>query len=47
MTESTKASIEEIRLALKYMAKGYKVPKIVHDVIFETAVREIEEKASL
>jgi len=39
-----KASTEEIRLILKMMSKGYKVPKIINDVVFETAKREIEDK---
>lgn len=39
-----KASTEEIRLILKMMSKGYKVPKIINDVVFDTAKREIEDK---
>jgi hypothetical protein len=39
-----KASTEEIRLILKMISKGYKVPKIISDVVFETAKREIEDK---
>ena len=39
-----KVTIEEIRLLLKYMSKGYKVPEILHDEVFNAAVREIEDK---
>lgn len=39
-----RATVEEIRLILKYIAKGYKVPKIIHDVIWDAAKREIEDK---
>lgn len=38
-----KATTEEIRLILKMISRGYKVPKVIHDVIFEVAKREIEE----
>lgn len=38
-----KATTEEIRLILKMMSKGYKVPKMIYDVVFDTAKRDIEE----
>ena len=38
-----KATTEEIRLILKMISRGYKVPKVVHDTIFEVARREIED----
>lgn len=39
-----RANIDELRKILSYMSKGYKVPKIVYDVIFDIAKREVEEK---
>lgn len=39
-----KASIEEIRIVLKYISKGYSVPKIIYQTILDTARREIEDK---
>ncbi len=39
-----RATVEEIRLLLKYMAQGYKVPEVLHDVVWDAAVREIEGK---
>ena len=39
-----KVTTEEVRTLLKFIHKGYKVPKIIHDVLFDTAVREIENK---
>lgn len=38
-----RATTEEIRLILKMISRGYKVPKVIHDVIFEVAKREIED----
>lgn len=38
------STVEEIRLLLKYIAQGYKVPKILYDHVMDVAVREIEEK---
>ena len=38
-----KTTVEEIRLILKMISKGYKVPKIIHDIIFDVARREIED----
>jgi len=37
------ATTEEIRLILKMISRGYKVPKAIHDVIFDVAKREIED----
>lgn len=42
-----KATTEEIRLILKMISNGYKVPKIISDVVFDTAKREIEEKGKV
>ena len=39
-----KSTVEEIRMLLKMISKGYDVPKVLKDVVFETAQREIEEK---
>jgi len=39
-----KATIDEIRKILSYISKGYKVPRIVYDVVFKIAKFEIEEK---
>ncbi|MCK5021219.1 MAG: hypothetical protein KAS32_29685, partial [Candidatus Peribacteraceae bacterium] len=39
-----KATVEEIRLLLKMYSSGYKVPKVIEDVLFEVAKREIEDK---
>lgn len=39
-----KANIEEIRLILDYISKGYKVPSIIIDEVYNAAVREVEEK---
>jgi len=39
-----KASIEEIRLLLKYIAKGMEIPKVLYDEVMNAGVREIEEK---
>lgn len=44
MAEETKATTEEFQLILKMISKGYKVPKIIYDTIFDVAKREIEEK---
>ena len=38
------ASTEEIKLILMMIAKGYKVPEIIYNTIFDVAKREIEEK---
>jgi len=38
------ATIDELRKILFYISKGYKLPKIIHDVIFRVAKYEIEEK---
>jgi hypothetical protein len=37
-------SVEEIKKILNFIHKGYYVPKIIYDTIFEIAKREIEEK---
>jgi hypothetical protein len=37
------ANIDELRKILAFVSKGYKVPKIIHDVIFDVAVREVED----
>mgnify|MGYP001224233983 FL=1 len=37
-------SVEEIKKILNFIHKGYSVPKIIYDTIFEIAKREIEEK---
>lgn len=42
--ENTKATIDELRKILAYITKGYKVPKVIHDVIFKIAKYEVEEK---
>jgi hypothetical protein len=42
--QNVHTNIDELRKILSYLSKGYKVPKIVYDTIFEIAVREIEEK---
>ncbi|MCK5020317.1 MAG: hypothetical protein KAS32_24980, partial [Candidatus Peribacteraceae bacterium] len=39
-----RATAEEIRLLLKMYSSGYKVPKVIEDVLFEVARREIEGK---
>lgn len=39
-----KCNLEEIALLLKMMAKGYKVPQDVHDIVMDVAKREIEDK---
>lgn len=39
-----RVSTEEVQMLLKFMSKGYKVPAIIQDTIFEIAKREIEEK---
>jgi hypothetical protein len=44
---SEKITTEELRQILKYMSKGYRVPKIVYETIYNTAVREIEEKGRI
>ena len=36
--------VEEIRKILNFIHKGYKVPSIIYDTIYEVAKREIEEK---
>lgn len=36
--------VEEIRLILKYFAKGYKVPDIIKDVLYKVAKIEVEDK---
>jgi len=42
-----KSNTEEIRQVLKFIAKGYKVPKSIYDVVFDVAIREIEEKGKI
>ncbi len=37
-------SVEEIRKILNFIHKGYHVPKIIYNVIFEVVKKEIEEK---
>jgi len=44
--DQSKTTVEEIRMLLKYMSKGYKVPQEIYDVVFATAKREIEDKES-
>lgn len=39
-----KANIDELRKILSYLSSGYKVPKIIYDVVFEIAKREVEDK---
>jgi hypothetical protein len=41
---NVKSNIDELRKTLSYLSKGYKVPKIIYDVIFDIAKREIEDK---
>lgn len=38
------ATVDELRNILKYVSKGYKVPEIVYNVIYETAKKEVEDK---
>lgn len=44
MSDYEKSSIDEMRKILKALAKGYKIPKEIYDIIFKVAVKEIEEK---
>jgi len=44
---SEKANIDELRKILGYFAKGYKVPKIISDIIFDISVREVEDKGKV
>lgn len=39
-----KTTIEEIKNVLHMMSKGYHVPQVIYDVVYETAVRELEAK---
>jgi len=41
---SDKLTVEEVKSILKYIGKGYKVPKVIYNVVKEVARREIEEK---
>ncbi len=41
---NVRSNIDELRKTLSYLSKGYKVPKIIYDVIFDVAKREIEDK---
>lgn len=43
----TAVNIDDLRKVLKYIAKGYKVPKIIYDVVREVASREIEERGKV
>ncbi len=38
------ANIDDIRKILKFIARGYKMPAIIQDTVFNAAVREIENK---
>jgi hypothetical protein len=42
--ENPKITIDEVQRLLRFMAKGYKVPKIIKDVVFKVAKEEIEGK---
>lgn len=44
---NTSVNIDDLRKILKYIAKGYKVPKIVYDTVREVAAREIEERGKV
>ena len=37
-------TVDELRQIMDFLAKGQKVPKIIHDVIFDAAKREVEDK---
>jgi hypothetical protein len=39
-----RSSIEEIRMLLKYISKGYKVPEILYQEVKNAAIREVENK---
>jgi len=40
-------TVEEVRALLDYMSRGYKVPKVVEDTIYEVGVKEIEDKGKV
>jgi len=42
-----KTTVEEVRLLLNFISKGYKVPEIVKKTIYDVAVKEIEEKGKV
>ncbi len=44
LPESEKASIDDIRKILKYIAKGYKVDPIIYNTIAKVAKKEVEDK---
>jgi hypothetical protein len=44
MQQEDRTTVEEVRMLLKYMAQGYKVPKEIYDVVWDAAKREIEGK---
>jgi hypothetical protein len=37
-------NVDELRKLLKFFYRGYKVPKIISDTLWDTAVREVENK---
>lgn len=44
LPENEKASIDDIKKILKYIAKGYKVDPVIYDTIRKVTVKEVEEK---
>ena len=38
-----KVTVEELRMILKYISKGYKVPDIVYNTILKVAKIEVED----
>lgn len=42
-----KTTVEEVRLLLNFMSKGYNVPEIVKKTVYDVAVKEIEEKGKV
>jgi DNA-directed RNA polymerase subunit beta' len=39
-----KITVEELKKILLYISQGHKVPKIIHDVVFKVAKKEVEDK---
>jgi hypothetical protein len=44
MENNVKVTVDELRKLLYYIMRGYKVPKIIYDVVFKVAKIEVEDK---